>query len=219
MTNSNAIITTISPSVSAEMLMTSFQPRSKEGEEKKLEVFASFSIPVAFNSLLDSDLKAYCIRSYCNAVNLLLRDAVKEGKPEFAIPPIASLYAETKREFLITKKDLEAWLDGFAMPIISAAISLKGNLHIDSPKVVKKALAYKEIMLGISSRSIMNQEDIDSAIRVLELVVTASAANGNGNGKEHPYTDNVAQGIERKQGHLNEFLAAGAGKETDDIDF
>lgn len=200
-------ITTITPTSG---LYTSFQPRSKEGEAKKLEVFAAFSLPNAFETIANSEIKAFCQRALASEINSLMRDAVKAGKSEFAMPAISEMFAETKREFLITKKDLESWIDTFASPILSLAISTKASLHIDSPKVVKKVIAYKELMLSIASRSIMTQEDIDSCIKVLALVES----------KPNAYTDNVSEALARKQEKL---LAHLAGKsdadELDDIDF
>jgi hypothetical protein len=201
-----AIITTIQPTSG---LFTSFQPRSAEGAEKKLEVFATFSEPTEFSMLTNADLKAFCIRAYGNAVNGLLRIAAKAGHAEFPLPSIAEMYAETKREFLITKKDLEAWLDNFALPIIAKAISSKSGLHIDSPKVVKKVIAYKELMLAIASRSIMQQEEIDSCLKVLELVDNVP----------NEYTNNVSEALGRKQEKLNDKLAGINDDDLEDVDF
>lgn len=200
-------VTTIKP---VSGLFVSFKPRSKEGQPEKQEVFAAFSLPTLFDAIQHQEVRGFLIRAFSNAVLDCLKIAVKEGKESFAIPALSELYAETKREFLITRKDLEAWIDGFCIPLVSAAIAAKAGLHIDSPKVVKKAIAYKETMLQLASRSLMQQDEIDSAIRVLELVASS--------GKEHSYTDNVAQAIERKQTKLNDYLA---GKQDDDeeIDF
>jgi hypothetical protein len=65
-------------------------------------------------------------------------------------------------------------------------------------------------MLAIASRSLMQQDEIDSAIRVMELVANS--------GKSHAYTDNVATGISRKQDKLNAYLA-GKQDDDDEIDF
>lgn len=203
---SHAQITTIAPTSG---LFTSFQPRSKEGEAKKLEVFATYQEPLAFSQLLDAELKAFCIRAYGAQVNLFLREAAKNGHSQFPLPAISEFFAETKREFLITKKDLEAWLDSFALPIISKAISSKSGLHIDSPKVVKKAIAYRELMLSISSRSLMQQEEIDSALKVLALVDAVPNA----------YTNNVAEALGRKQEKLNDKLNGLGDDDLDSIDF
>jgi hypothetical protein len=206
MSQAQITITTIAPTSG---LFTSFQPRSKEGEAKKLEVFASYSLPVAFESIVNDEIKSFCQRALASEINSLMRDAVKSGKSEFQLPAISELFAETKREFLITKKDLEAWVDTFAAPILSAAISSKASLHIDSPKVVKKVIAYKELLLQIASRSIMDQDDIDSCIKVLALVES----------KPNAYTDNVSEALARKQEKLNEYLAGKADNADDDIDF
>lgn len=204
---SNAIITTIRPTAG---LFTSFQPRSKEGEEKRSEVFAIFSIPASLESIANPELKGFAVRAYGNAVNSLLRDAVKAGQAEFTIPQISELYAETKREFLITKPELLNWINDFALMLISSAISIKAGLHIDSPKVVKKAIAYRELLLLIASRSIMMQEQLDSCLKVMELVMAS--------GKENSYSDNVIQAIARKQEKLNEYLS-GNQDSDDEIDF
>lgn len=200
-------VTTIRPTSG---LFVSFKPRSKEGQPEKQEVFASFSLPALFDAIQHTEVKGFLIRAFSSAVLDCLKGAVKDGKESFSIPALSELYAETKREFLITRKDLEAWLDGFCMPLVSAAIAAKAGLHIDSPKVFKKAIAYKETMLQLASRSLMQQDEIDSAIRVLELVANS--------GKEHGYTDNVAQAIERKQAKLNDYLA-GKQDDEDEIDF
>lgn len=203
----NAQITTIKPTSG---LYTSFQPRSKEGEEKRAEIYATFSIPALLESIANDEVKAFAIRAYQNAVNALLREAVKAGKPEFTIPELGELFAEGKREFLITKPELLEWLNSFALPIVSAAIATKSGLSVDSVKVVKKAIAYRELMSLIASRSIMMQEQIDSCIKVMELV-TAS-------GKQNAYSDNVIQAIARKQEKLNDYLA-GNEDDEDEIDF
>lgn len=202
-----AQITTIKPTSG---FFTSFQPRSKEGEEKRSEIHAVFSLPMQIESIGNVELKGFAIRAYCNAVNSLLRDAVKAGQAEFTIPAIAELFSEAKREFLITKPELLAWINSFALPIISAAIATKSGLSLDSVKVVKKAIAYRELLLLIASRSIMMQEQIDSCLKVLELV-TAS-------GKTNDYSDNVIQAIARKQEKLNDYLAGNADDENE-IDF
>lgn len=200
-------ITTIRPTTG---LFVSFKPRSKEGMPEKQEVFASFSLPAAFDLIQQQEIRGFLIRAFSNAILDCLRNALKEGKADFALPSLSELYAETKREFLITRKDLEAWLDGFCIPLVSAAIAAKASLNADSPKVIKKAIAYKETMLQLASRSMMQQDEIDAAIRVLELVATS--------GKENNYTDNVAQAIERKQTKLNDYLA-GKQETEDEIDF
>lgn len=200
-------VTTIRPTSG---LFVSFKPRSKEGQPEKQEVFASFSLPALFDAIQQQEVKGFLIRAFSNAVLDCLKGAVKDGKESFSIPALSDLYAETKREFLITRKDLESWLDGFCMPLVSAAIAAKASLHIDSPKVVKKAIAYKETLLQLASRSMMQQDEIDSAIRVLELVANS--------GKDHAYTDNVAQAIERKQAKLNDYLA-GKQDDEEEIDF
>lgn len=200
-------VTTIRPTTG---LHVSFKPRSKEGQPEKQEVFATFSLPALFDAIQQQEVRGFLVRAYGNAILDCLRQAIKEGKESFTLPALSDLYAETKREFLITRKDLEAWLDGFCMPLVSSAIAAKASLNIDSPKVVKKAIAYKETMLQLASRSLMQQDEIDSAIRVLELVANS--------GKDHVYTDNVAQAIERKQAKLNDYLA-GKADDDEEIDF
>lgn len=208
--SANIIITNIKPT---NGLFASFQPRSKEGEEKRQPVFAAYELPVQIANAPDSDLRTFAVRAYDMAVTSLLKDALKDGKAEFTVPGIANLFEPAKREFLITRKDLEAWIIECAMPCICAALSAKSGLHIDSPKIIKKAIAYKEILLSIAGRSIMGQADIDASIRVLELVAALPED------KQHSYTDNVAQGIERQQTKLNEFLASGSNESEDDLDF
>lgn len=201
---SKHFVTTIKP---ASELYVSFKPRSKEGMPEKPEVFAAIDYPAAIANIANPDLAAFAKRAWHFAVLDSLKDAVKEGKQEFTLS-METCFAEAKREFLITKKDLEAWIDNFALPIISAALAAKAGLHIDSPKVVKKAIAYKELLLLISSRSIMMQDQIDSCLKVAALITET--------GKEHPYSDNVWTGIARKQEKLNAYLA---GKDDEDDDF
>lgn len=204
-------ITSIQPTGSMQHYATINQ-RSKEGEEKKTPFYALFDMPQAITQIANDEIRGFAMRAFTNAVWLSSKEAIKSGHMTFPLISLNDCYAETKREFLITKKDLEAWIDGFSLPIISAAISAKSGLHIDNPKVVKKALAYKEILIGLASRSIMSQEDIDNCIRCLELVASANCEG-------HAYTDNVAQGIERKQNQLNEFLAAGQNESDNELDF
>lgn len=203
---SKLTITTIKPTSG---LYASFQPRSKEGEEKKPEVFASYEIPACLSGINNDDARAFAIRAYGFAVAELLKAAVKDGKPEFSVA-FPELFGETKREFLVTKKDLEAWIDNFASGIISAALVAKSGLPADSVKIVKKVLAYKALLLEIASRSIMMQEQIDSCIKVLSLIAES--------GKTHAYTDNVAEGLSRKQDKLNAYLAGNQQDEEDDLD-
>lgn len=199
-------ITTIKP---VSGLFVSFKPRNKEGEAEKQEVFASYFLPEIISQIANPEIKAFSSRAFAFALELALKESVRNGKAEFSLA-LQDMFAAATREFLITKKDLEAWLDGFALPLVSAAISAKSGIPADSVKVVKKALAYKELMLSICSRSLMQQSDIDAAIKVLELVATS--------GQNHPYTDNVATGIERKQSKLNDWLA-GKSDTEDEIDF
>lgn len=201
-------VTTIKPTSG---LFVSFKPRSKEGQPEKQEVFASFFLPEVFEAIQNPDVKGFVIRAYGNAVLDCLKQAVKDGKPEFSLPALSELYAETKREFLITRKDLEAWLDSFCLPLVTAAIAAKAGLAADSVKVVKKAIAYKETLLQLASRSIMQQDEIDSSIRVLELIAAS--------GQENAYTDNVAQAVERKQQKLNDYLAGKQDDDGEEIDF
>lgn len=191
-------ITTIKPTLG---LSVSFQPRTKEGEEKKPEVFASYALPEIISSIINPDLAIFASRAYRNAVLELLKDTLKAGKDSFVIPAIAEIFPEsTKREFTVTKEAISEWFDSYAAPLLTGAIASKGNLPVDSVAVVKKVIKYKELMLAIAKRGDpMKQEDIDAAIRVLGLL---SASNTS-----HAYTDNVAQGIAKMQEKLNAYLA------------
>ena len=200
-------ITTIKPTFGN---WVSFKPRNKEGEQEKPEAFVTFDWPSEINQIQNVSLRTFAANAYRFALTELLKETVRNARDSVSLPALNEFFAQTGREFLITKKDLEDWLDGFALPLISAAISAKSGFHADSPKVVKKVLAYRELMLAISSRSIMSQEQIDSSIKVLELVAAS--------GKSHSYTDNVAQGIERKQSKLNDWLN-GQSDSEDEIDF
>lgn len=202
-------ITTIKP-VASSMPFVSFKPRSKEGEAEKPECFVSYDLPESFASLHDASLSGFLSRAYAAAMTALLRDAIKAGKDSVHFDGMDNLFATGKREFLITKPDLLAWINDYALPILTAAIALKANLHIDSPKVVKKGIAYRDQLLCIASRQIMSQEAIDSALRVCELL--------DSSGKPNAYTDNVLEAIARKQTKLDEFNANGDDSE-DDIDF
>lgn len=203
---SKSIVTTIKPTAG---LFVSFKPRSKEGQAEKLEIFASYEMPAEIANLHDGALRTFAFRSYGAYVLECLKDAVKDSRQEFT-HSLESAYEPAAREFLITRKDLESWFDSFAAGIIAAAISAKTSLHIDSPKVVKKVIAYKEIMLAIASRSLMLQDQIDTALRVMALI--------DESGKQHAYTDNVLTGIVRKQDKLNA-AATGTDEDEEDIDF
>ncbi len=207
--NANLTITSIKPTAG---FFASKDFRAKEGEEKKQSLFASYEMPAEITSLHDSELKAFAIRAFGAAMDIALDKAIKDGKTEaFEMPSLADCFIATKREFLLTKANLMPWID-FAIPVISAAIAAKASLHIDSPKVVKKALAYKETLLALASRSVMKQEDIDACIKVCGLLEET--------GKKHDYTDNVLQGIVRAQDKLNAFLANGAQDDDgDELDF
>ena len=204
-----AIITTIKPTSG---LFVSFAPRTKEGEEKRPEVFAAISLPPAIANLQDGELRTFAVRAYSFAASEALRLATKEGQSEFIVPGIAEAFAPKEgKEYLITRKDLEAWLVDYALPIIEAAIAKKAGRPANDVKVVKKALGYKDILLGLTSRSIMKQDDIDAVIRTLTMLEST--------GKSHPYSENVAKATARKQDQLDAFLADGAETEDDDLDF
>ena len=205
--------------MSAHIQITSIKPTSgffatknfktKEGEEKKNSLYAPFSLPSEFDSLLDADLKAFCIRAYGEAMDIALDNACKLGKESLQALSLSECFEAGKREFLITKKDIQEWLDAYAYPIINAAIAAKAGLHIDSPKVVKKANQYAEIMLSLSARGLMTQNDIDAAIRVMSLLEES--------GKSNSYSDNILTGITRKQTQLDNFNSS--KESSEDIDF
>lgn len=199
-------ITSIKPS---NGLFATKNFKTKEGEEKKASLYASYALPAEFESLLNSDLKAFCIRAYGEAMDSALDQAVKLGKESFSQLSLAECFESGKREFLITKKDIQEWLDSFAYAVISAAIATKANLHIDSPKVVKKANQYAEIMLSLSARGLMTQNDIDAAIRVMSLL--------DDSGKSNSYSDNILTGITRKQAQLDAFNESKS--DSEEIDF
>lgn len=202
----NLSITSIKPTSG---LFATKNFKTKEGEDKKLPVFASYAMPVEFESLLNSELKAFCIRAYGEAMDSALDNAVKLGKESFEQLSLSECFESGKREFLITKKDIQEWLDSFAYAIISAAIATKAGLHIDSPKVVKKANQYAEIMLSLSARGLMTQNDIDAAIRVMSLL--------DDSGKTNSYSDNILTGITRKQAQLDAFNESKS--DSEEIDF
>lgn len=208
MTATNLVITTIKPT-SGFFATKNF--RSAEGQEKRMPAYAAFEMPAAIGQIGNDEVKAFAYRAFTEAMNAILSDAIKDGKEQFPMPSINELFEAGKREFALTKKDVLAWLESFAMPIISLAISTKANIHIDSPKVVKKALQYKEIILGLSSRSIMSQVDIDACLRVASLIEDS--------GKANDYTDNILTGIAKQQAKLDAFLASGKTEEEDEIDF
>lgn len=192
-------------------LFTSFQPRSKEGEEKRPACFAVYETPAALSALPDGEVKAFAYRAYESVITDCLRDAVKAGKAEFSAPALSACFVSEGKEYLITAKDLKEWLSSYALEIIYGAIASKAGLSADHVKVVKKGNAYAEKLEMIASRSLMMQDDIDAAARVLELL--------ENNGKNHPYTDNVIQGLGRKQEKLAAYLAANDGLADDGIDF
>lgn len=207
---SKAIITTIKPTAG---LYVSFAPRSKEGEEKKPEVFALLDLPPAIANLPDGELRTFAVRAYGFSATEALRLALKEGQQEFIVPGIAEAFAPKEgKEYLITRKDLESWLTDYALPIIESAIAAKAGRPVTDVKVVKKALSYKDILLGLTSRSIMKQEDIDSIIRTLTMLEST--------GKSHTYSENVAKATARKQEQLDAFMASGNEEAEDDgLDF
>ena len=204
-------LTTIQPTAASALFVTINQ-RSKEGEAEKPKLYVEFSLPEVLESIANTEVKAFAMRAYAEAVRQAANTARKDGLDNFTMPAIGELFSiSNKREFLLTKKDVQKWLDDFAYAIIQAAISAKGNLNPDSPKVIKKTNQYQEILLGLTSRQIMTQADIDNCLRVCELLANS--------GKDHPYTDNVVQGIARAQKKLDDFLSNGSNDLDDDLDF
>lgn len=203
-----ALITTIKPSSG---YFAAFSPRAKEGEEKRSTVFAAFSLPASISALdSNGELARFAIAAFTDCVADCLRDALKAGKAEFAVPSLAECFASSGKEYLITKPELAEWIKTFADPIITSALAAKSGLPADSVKVSKKAIAYRDLLLLIASRSIMLQEQIDNAAKALEVLAAS--------GKVNAYTENVIEGLARKQVKLNEYLA-GASDDDDDIDF
>lgn len=202
--------TTIKPSDSS--LFCTYPQRSKEGEEEKPSLYATFFIPAVIESIQNEEIKSFCMRAYAEAVKQTGDKARKEGLSEFRMPALDELFVKTgKREFTITRKGIIEWLESFALAIISAAISAKSSLHIDSPKVVKKALKYAELIQALASREVMSQDDIDSCLRVVELIVSS--------GKDHTYTDNIIQGIAKMQAKRTAKDNGADDEEEDDADF
>lgn len=207
--------------MSANLIITSIKPtsgffatknfRTTEGQDKRASCFAQYEMPQAIGQIGNDEIKAFAYRAFNAAMDEALNEAIKAGKQEFPMPHINELFEAGKREFALTKKDVLAWLESFAMPIIELAISTKAGLHIDSPKVVKKALQYKEIILELSSRSVMSQINIDACLRVASLIEDS--------GKSHPYTDNILTGITKSQAKLDAFMASGQIDSDDEIDF
>lgn len=205
----NAIITTIKP-VSSDNFV-SFKPRNKEGEAEKQEVFAAVIIPTAIEEMTAGELKAFAIRAFNECCISALRNALKEGKEEFTIPSLSECFASSGKEYLITAKELKEWIYSFAVRIISAAIATKAGLSADSKAVIKKANKYAEVLEKIAGRSMMFQDDIDSCIKVCELLMAQ--------GETHSYTENVIKGIARKQDKLNAYLAGKSESEDEELDF
>jgi hypothetical protein len=199
-------ITSIKP---LDSLFAEFKPRSKEGEEEKPRLYVSYSLPESIAALQNEEIGAFCKRAFAYAIEEALKDAVRNGKEQVIVPALSDCFGETKREFLIKRADLESWLDGFAMPLVIAAIASKTGLHVDNGKVKGKAAAYKETMLKLASRQMMAQEEIDNAIRVMSLCCLEAAPE---------YSENVAKAIERKQAALNKWLEEGAS-DAGEIDF
>lgn len=200
-----ALITTIKPTSGN---FASFSPRAKEGEAPRSTVYAAFALPSAISNCTDAELVRFATAAFSICVSDCLRDALKAGKPEFSVPSLAECYASTGKEYLITKPDLTAWLKDFAEPILAAALAAKSGLPVDSAKVVKKAIAYRDLLLLIASRSIMLQEQIDSCAKALEVIAASGRINS--------YTENVIEGLARKQEKLND---ASLDDDEDDLDF
>lgn len=203
-----AIISTIKPTSG---YFASFSPRAKEGEEKRSSVFASFELPAPIAALdSNSELARFAVGAFTQCVSDALRDALKAGKSNVSIPSLAECYIPAKKEYTIVKALLVDWLKDFAYPIIEQAIATKSGQSVDSIKVAKKAIKYRDLLLMIASREIMSQDEIDNAARVLELLHASK--------KEHAYTANVEEGLGIKQLKLNAKLA-GQDDDDDEIDF
>lgn len=208
--NQTLLITSIKPTA-GHFAVKNF--KSKEGEEKKPSLYVSFEMPSEFASLLNSDLQAFCMRSYSEAMTVALDNACKDNKESMQALSLAECFVAAKKEYTVTRKDIKEWLDTFAYAIINAALAAKAGLHVDSPKVVKKANKYSELLLELSARGKpMDQESIDSCLRVMEVI--------DKSGLKNDYTDNVLQGIVKMQNKLDAFLASGQqDEEDDDLDF
>ena len=206
----NIQITTITPNAIQNTGIASFKPRTKEGLPEKPACHIQYSYPAEFALINNDSIRAYAIRAYDAAMDTALKDAVRDNKSEFTALSLDNCYVATKREFLLTKTDLSAWADKFALPIIAAAIAAKAGLHAESPKVIAKCKAYRESILALAARGMMQQIEIDSLIKVAGLIAEQPIINA--------YTDNFVQGIARKQERLLAFLENGSELE-DDLDF
>ncbi len=209
--NTKLEFTTIQPAES--MLYAELPQRSKEGEAEKPNLFVLISLPSALENIQNPEIKSFCTRAYIEAVKNVAAKAKKDGLIEFHAPSLEECFTRSgKREFLLTKKDLTAWLDEFAFALINAAFAAKMSLHPDSPKVVKRALKVKDTVLEMTARgrAPMDQESIDVLLRVATLAEEAEKQ-----GKVHAYTDNFLQGIARMQTKLDTYQAE--DEEDEDI--
>lgn len=193
-------VTTIKPTSG---LFVSFTPRNEKGTaeaDKKPECHASYSLPESFSLIQNPEIAGYLARSYKHYVYESLKAAVKINADSFSLAPVSEIYPETTgRTFTVTKGDLESWFDSFASAILTAAISSKLALPADSVKVVKKVIEYRKLTLALASKgNPMAQDDLDAVIRFLGLIAAS--------GKEHSYTDNVAQGAAKMQHKIDGFV-------------
>ena len=204
-------ITTIAPSAIQGQGIASFKPRTKEGMPERPACHISYSYPAELALINNDELRAFSLRAYDFAMEEALKAAVREDKAEFAPLSLADCFLATKREFLLTKAELTKWADTFALPIIANAIAAKAGVHPESPKVIAKCKAYKDSILALSARTLMQQQEIDALNKVAALVSEQD--------KQDAYTDNFVQGIARKQERLNAWLAEGKIDSEDDLDF
>lgn len=210
MSNISALIlTTIKPTLGRSIEVA---VRNKEGEAKKPNLFVSYHMLPELEAIANDDIRAFAFRAYEFAVWQAANKARKDGKESFPAPSLAECFEATKREFLITKEALSAWLADFSMPILHAAIASKLSLPADSVKVVKRGMKYQEAFMLLARRgNIMCQDEIDYCIKALEVI--------DATGKENSYTDNISTALSKEQEKLNAFLARGAEEDEDEEDF
>jgi len=204
-------ITTITPNAIQGQGIASFKPRTKEGMPERPACHISYSYPSELSLINNDELRAFSLRAYDFAMEEALKAAVRDNKDSLEQLALDDCFLATKREFLLTKADLTKWADTFALPIIAQAIAAKAGLHAESPKVIAKCKAYKDSILALSARTLMQQQEIDALIKVVSLIADQPISNA--------YTDNVAQGIARKQERLHNWLANAGTDSAEDIDF
>ena len=204
-------ITTITPNAIQGAAIASFKPRTSEGMPERPACHIQYSLPAEFSLIANDSIRSFAIRAYEHAMELALKSAVRDNKDSLEQLALDDCFLATKREFLLTKPELTKWADTFALPIIAQAIAAKAGLHAESPKVIAKCKAYKDSILALSARTLMQQQEIDALIKVVSLIADQPVSNA--------YTDNVAQGIARKQERLSEWLANAGADSSEDIDF